>query len=316
MRLETNISKAIDAIADVNARYDSNVKWLLSDKQILARILKYTMQEFANEPIEYIITCISDVEVENIYVEPGLTNVGRVRGEAMEDAIPNEGKIVYDIRFSVIHKRAKIKILINVEAQKSTDPAKLGYHLENRVIYYLARMVSAQKETEFFHSDYDNIKRVRSIWICMDAGRDEEAIEEISLYRKWIDCGDNNFADMDLIKGIIIKLRQREGVKKSKNNLISMLEDLLAQTEAEEKKENLKRYGIIMTEEIERRLCDMCNLSEAIAEEAMEKGIEKGVERECLSSIRKMLKKGYSGDEIKDVLEVSDSQLQAAMKLN
>ncbi len=276
MRLETNISKAIDAIADVNARYDSNVKWLLSDKQILARILKYTMQEFANEPIEYIITCISDVEVENIYVEPGLTNVGRVRGEAMEDAIPNEGKIVYDIRFSVIHKRAKIKILINVEAQKSTDPARLGYHLENRVIYYLARMVSAQKETEFFHSDYDNIKRVRSIWICMDAGRDEEAIEEISLYRKWIDCGDNNFADMDLIKGVIIKLRQREGVKKSKNNLISMLEDLLAQTEAEEKKENLKRYGIIMTEEIERRLCDMCNLSEAIAEEAMEKGIEKG----------------------------------------
>ena len=37
MRLETNIAKAIDAIADVNARYDSNVKWLLSDKQILAQ---------------------------------------------------------------------------------------------------------------------------------------------------------------------------------------------------------------------------------------------------------------------------------------
>lgn len=123
-------------------------------------------------------------------------------------------------------------------------------------------------------------------------------------------------AEVDLIKGIIIKLRQREGVKKSKNTLISMLEDLLAQTEAEEKKENLKRYGIIMTEEIERRLGDMCNLSEAIAEEAMEKGIEKGIEKECLSSIRKMLRKGYSGDEIKDVLEVSDSQLQAAMKLN
>lgn len=271
MRLETNIAKAIDAIADVNARYDSNVKWLLSDKQILARILKYAMQEFMNE-----------------------------------------GKIVYDIRFSVIHKKEKIKILVNVEAQKSTDSAKLGYHLENRVIYYLARMVSTQKETEFFHSDYDNIKRVRSIWICMDAGADEEAIEEISLYRRQLDCKDGILAEVDLIKGIIIKLRQREGVKKSKNTLISMLEDLLAQTEAEEKKENLKRYGIIMTEEIERRLGDMCNLSEAIAEEAMEKGIEK----ECLSSIRKMLKKGYSGDEIKDVLEVSDSQLQAAMKLN
>ena len=31
-------------------------------------------------------------------------------------------------------------------------------------------MISAQKEVEFAKSDYDNLKPVRSIWICMDAG--------------------------------------------------------------------------------------------------------------------------------------------------
>lgn len=36
----------------------------------------------------------------------------------------------------------------------SSDSAKLGYHLENRILFYLARMVSSQKQNEFFHSDY------------------------------------------------------------------------------------------------------------------------------------------------------------------
>ena len=31
-------------------------------------------------------------------------------------------------------------------------------------------MISAQKSVEFDNSDYDNIKPVRSIWICMDEG--------------------------------------------------------------------------------------------------------------------------------------------------
>ena len=58
--------------------------------------------------------------------------------------------------------------IINIEAQKSTRASKLGYELINRMIYYICRMVSSQKGTEFIHSDYDNLKNVYSIWICMD----------------------------------------------------------------------------------------------------------------------------------------------------
>lgn len=66
--------------------------------------------------------------------------------------MPGEGVIFYDIRFTAYVKDSEIKILINIEAQRSTDPGKLKYHLEDRIIFYLARMVSAQKQTEFFHS--------------------------------------------------------------------------------------------------------------------------------------------------------------------
>ena len=41
--METNLSKAIDITNDT-ARYDESVKELLADKQVLARILKYSVR--------------------------------------------------------------------------------------------------------------------------------------------------------------------------------------------------------------------------------------------------------------------------------
>lgn len=147
--LETNLAQAVD-VADIRSSYDANVKFLLADKQVLARILKYAVREFQNIEIEEIITSIgNDIEIGTKPIDPGLTNLGRVKEDITEDNIPGEGKIFFDIRFSAYHKRTEMKFLLNVEAQRSSDPSKLGYHLENRIIFYLARMVSAQKQTEF-----------------------------------------------------------------------------------------------------------------------------------------------------------------------
>ncbi len=71
-----------------------------------------------------------------------------------------------------------MKVLINLGAQRPSDPARLGYHLENRIIFYLVRMISAQKQTEFFHSDYDNLKKVYSIWICLCNREDGDSMLE------------------------------------------------------------------------------------------------------------------------------------------
>ena len=54
---------------------------------------------------------------------------------------------------------------MNVESQKKFNP---GYDIVTRGIFYCTRMVAAQKETEFTGSDYDAIKKVYSIWICME----------------------------------------------------------------------------------------------------------------------------------------------------
>ncbi len=159
----TNLAQAVEVAKDA-ASYDANVKFLLADKQVLARILKYALKDFQDMGLEDIMSSIGEsVEVGTKPIDAGLSNLGRVSESNTEDNIPGEGKIFYDIRFSAYKKQEEIKILINIEAQKSSDPHKLGYHLENRIIFYLARMVSAQKQTEFYHSDYDSLKRVRSI---------------------------------------------------------------------------------------------------------------------------------------------------------
>ncbi len=240
---DTYLSHAITATNDAGAAYDANAKYLLADKQVLAWILKYAVSEFFDMDIPAIISCIEDtIEIGSKSVDPGLSGTGRISGTATEDHIPGEGLIFFDIRFSAYLMNKEIKFLTNVEAQKSSAPAKLGYHLENRILFYLSRMVSAQKQTEFFHSDFDSLKRVLS-----------------------------------------------------------------------------KNYGMTMTAEFERRIRIMCNLSEAIKEDAMksgyekgmEKGMERGIEKERLTAIHRMIRAGASRKQILSYGYTPDEYVQA-----
>jgi len=267
---DTNLAQAVEA-TNASSSYDTNIKFLLADKQILARILKYAVSEFKDMTIEDIIASIGDdIEIETRPLDAGLSNLGRINTTNTEDSIPGEGKIVFDIRFTAYHIETEMKFLINLEAQRSSDSAKLGYHLENRIIFYLARMISAQKQTEFFHSDYDNLKKVRSIWLCLNNSEDGDSIEEISLNRNTVFGNKKNKYDIDLMRGIIINIRNGKNIKDSQNTLISMLEKLLSEISVDEKKRILtEEFGMIMTTELEGRMQTMCNWSEAIWERGM-----------------------------------------------
>ncbi len=82
-----------------------------------------------------------------------------------EDKSIREGTIWYDLRFKVkIPKMNEVvELLLNIEIQLT---AKLNYKIVTRGIYYCSRMISAQKNTEFKGDEYQNIKKVVSIWLC------------------------------------------------------------------------------------------------------------------------------------------------------
>ena len=286
--METYLSETIDIIRN-KEKYDTSVKMVLADKQIIARILKYSLEEFSDYDISDIIKNMDEPVVSSVRVEPGATNTEVIKKSSEEDNIPGEGKIYFDIRFSVYHGAEQIKVLINIEAQKNSDSNKLGYQLDNRIIYYLGRMVSAQKEVEFSKSHYDDLKAVRSIWICMDSADDEDSINRIRFVQDTVYGKDMKLNNIDKVQGIIIRLRKNENVEESKNILIAMLEELLKKENIEIKKKKLENYGLEMSNETERRVNLMCNLSDNVFEEGIEAGRAKGREEERIKLIKNLM---------------------------
>lgn len=213
-------------------------------------------------------------------VEPGLTNMGRVDSVQTEDAVPNEGYVAYDIRFMLIVVELELEIIINVEAQRSMAYSTLGYHLENRMVFYLSRLISSQKGINFVNSDYDKIKKVYSIWICMDADDDGDSISRISLKQDTLFGMPYGFPELDKMCGMVIRIRNSRNVTESRNRLIAMLEDVLSREDSDVKKRKLdEKYAMKMTLELEGRINRMCNLSDVVVERGIELGIQHGMQR-------------------------------------
>jgi len=318
MTSKTYLSNTITAVGDGIPSFNANALKLLADKQVLSRILKYSISEFKDMDYEEIMTCISDVEVQSVQVDPGLTNLGPVKGNETVDIVQNEGTIIYDIRFSARNIGNNIKILINVEAQNIQEMSKLKYHLGNRIVYYLARMISSQKDVEFFHSDYDNIKKVVSIWICL-CDTMIGGIETLSLRPELIYGEMSDILDIDLMKGIVIRVPREKKEQALENDLIDVLSDLFKKESAVDKKYNLiNKHGFIMTTDVEREVHNMCNLAEMYIDMGIEQGIEQGQNnlkkailliRSGVDTEEELVKRGISPEDAKMAIETMFSKV-------
>ena len=223
------------------------------------------------------------------------TQVTKVQCMGNEDISQNEGTVYYDVRFNAIapatEEHGNIRLIINAEAQ---NRFKLKYPLTKRAVYYGSRLISAQHGTVFTKSDYQKLRKVYSIWICVNpAKKFRNTITRYSLKPETI-IGNAVEApeNYDLINIVMVCLGKME--EWNDNNLIKFL-GVLFQNElsAREKKDILERdFNIPMTETFESEVDDMCNLSQGVAEEAMQKGIEKGRQEGIEQGIEQGLERG------------------------
>ena len=172
----------------------------------------------------------------------------------------------YDIRFFAIAPVSGelIRLIINIEAQNDFYP---GYPLIKRGIYYCSRMISAQYGTGFTNSHYENIKKVYSIWICMNPPKSREN----SITRYYI--AEENLAgsvkerkaDYDLMAAVMICLGKEED---SGTDLLKLLNVLLStETGSQDKCQILEEdFHIRMTQTLESEVSLMCNLSKGVEE--------------------------------------------------
>ena len=270
--MDTEIKNAVSA-ADKDAQYDEKAKRLLGNKIILAYILVKTVDEFKGMNPKDVVSYIEgEPFISVVPVEPGLTNVEqekdgqRIVGLNTENAEINEGLIRFDIIFYVRMKDGISQVIVNLEAQKD-EPT--GYHILNRAIFYVSRLVSSQKERDFVGINYNDIRRVFSIWVCM--GMDENSMAYVHLAKDDLLGSYPWKGRLDLLNIVLIGISNELPEHDEKYELHRLLSTLLSMELTVDEKLGIMEteYSIHADEKIREDVSAMCNLSQGIKDNTL-----------------------------------------------
>ena len=318
--MNTEIANAVNAAGD-KAQYDTRVKRLLAQKSILAHILVKTIDEFKGMKPEDVVKYIEgEPSISVVPVEPGLANMEktdatgqRIVGLNTENAEINEGLVRFDIIFYIRMpsvddtKNGLSQIIVNIEAQKD-EPTE--YKILNRAIFYVSRLISSQKERDFVNTNYDDIKQVFSIWICMNM--DDNSLSHIHLTKDELLKPCNWKGNLDLLNIVLIGITNEIPEHDKKYEMHRLIGALLSSELKEQEKLDIieHEYNIPISQEFREDVRIMCNLSTGIEERATERATEKTSEKFILN----MYKKGYTLDQIADVAETDVDEVEAIIK--
>ena len=304
MEIETTMAQGLH-ITDENAGYDAACKRVLSEKAILARIMKACLEEYKN--------CdVNDIAGKYIEGQPQVSEVpvlpdesgSVISGMDTEDKSIREGSVTYDIRFRAVvpGTEEQIGLIINVEAQNDFYP---GYPIITRGVYYCCRIISSQYGREFTGSHYERIKKVYSIWICMNPPKYRK--NSITRYRlveeQLVGEAVEPVENYDLLSIVMLCLGGPGGG--NYEGVLRMLDVLLSNETSEVEKRKILQddYGIQMTQTMEQEVSVMCNLSKGVEAKGMTNGI--------LASIKNLVKNlGMSVEQAMSVLEVPEAERQ------
>ena len=308
MEMETTMAQGLH-ITDENAGYDAACKRVLSEKAILARIMKACLEEYKN--------CdVNDIAGKYIEGQPQVSEVpvlpdesgSVISGMDTEDKSIREGSVTYDIRFRAVvpGTEEQIGLIINVEAQNDFYP---GYPIITRGVYYCCRIISSQYGREFTGSHYERIKKVYSIWICMNPPKYRK--NSITRYRlveeQLVGEAVEPVKNYDLLSIVMLCLGGPGGG--NYEGVLRLLDVLLSNETSEVEKRKILQddYGIQMTQTMEQEVSVMCNLSKGVEEKGMAKGMTNGI----LASIKNLVKNlGMSVEQAMSVLEVPEAERQ------
>ncbi len=307
--MDTEIKNAVSA-TDQDAQYDDKAKRLLGNKIILAHILVKTVDEFKGMNPKDVVSYIEgEPFISVVPVEPGLTNAvkekggQRIAGLNTENAEINEGLIRYDIIFYVRMKDGISQVIVNVEAQKD-EPT--GYHILNRAVFYVSRLVSLQKERDFVKTNYNDIRRVFSIWVCM--GMDENSMDYVHLTDEKLLGSYPWKGRLDLLNIVLIGISNELPKHDEKYELHRLLSTILSMELSVDEKLGIIRteYSIQVDDKLRKDMSAMCNLSQGIRENATDNALA-GV-------IMNMHREGYTLEQIARIVEKTTEEVDAIIK--
>ena len=303
--MNTEIKNAVNAARGM-AQYDENAKRLLGNKSILAHILTSTVEEFRGmNPADVEGYIEGEPCISSVPVEPGLTNIKqggkRLAGLNSESVDVNEGVVRFDIVFYVRLKDGVSQIIINIEAQKD---APSGYSILNRGIFYACRLISSQKERDFVNTNYDDIKCVYTIRICMNMP--ENSLDYYQLANRKVLGSRTWEGKQDMINIVLIGLAKDLPMHDEKYELHRLLVALMSKQLTTSEKLNIieKEYKIQVNDTLRKDVSVMCNLSQGIVDETLEK------------VVLNMNRLGYTSEQIAKAVEMSKEEVEKIIEVN
>lgn len=316
MAMETMTPAAESALLDSGKALDAVCKRVLSQKPILAWIMKACVTEYAGMEAREIEKYIEGApQVGEAAVLPDQTNHPVIQGLRNEDTSLTEGIVTYDIRFraTVPNTAEKIGLIINIEAQSNSHP---GYPLLKRGIYYCSRMISAQHGREFTKSHYGQLKKVYSIWVCTDAPEKEQntITQYVIQERNLIGQVNARKEDYDLLNVTMLCLGDKV---QEEVGALQLLYTLLISRESYRKKLQMmsEDYHIAITEPMEQEVSQMCNISQGIASKNRAEGRAEGRAEERLEMVRNLMQAmAVSAVQAMDLLRIPPEQRPALLE--
>lgn len=164
------------------------------------------------------------------------------------------------------------QVIVNVEAQKD-EPT--SYHILNRAVFYVSRLVSSQKERDFVKTNYNDIKRVFSIWVCMNM--DENSMDYVHLTDDKLLGSYQWKGGLDLLNIVLIGIANEVPEHDDKYELHRLLSTLLSMELSIDEKLGImeNEYSITVDDRIREDVNAMCNLSQGIREKGGDEREEK-----------------------------------------
>ena len=292
-------------ILSQNTTQDNVIKMLFTHKQIVAIMLRECLPEFNGVPLNFITEKCLD----------GLEDADYLIG----DKTHGNAGIDMDI---CIHARlpkdmdSQVGVIINIEVQQNFHP---GYDIIKRGIYYGCSLIAMEKETVFADSDYDNLKKVYSIWICLDVPLDKA--NTIIRYGMAELCptdvthGVHRIgAPYDLLEVMMVCLNDK--YENGGEGVIDMLRTLFSQRLSKEEKQKLlkEKYSITFTQEKQMKFNYYEYVKETNLKIGEEKGFQLGEIQTRKTVVTNMLLQGKSEKDIQATLGLNASQVRELIR--
>lgn len=290
---------------------DAASKRILRHKEILAIIAKDTIEEYQGYNPEEIMEFIEADSISAPEVSRGWTNT-IIHGDSEEFTELNEKTTAFDVFFRARNPelskgRVNVNLHVDLEAQRTYRP---GYPIEKRGIYYLARSLSSQLSLLTERTDYGQLEKCYSIWICRD---DIPEKERFSITHYTIENYDakgrssTKKADYDLMHLVIIRLGSPD-YSGEEDDIFRFLTTLFYPRKPDFR-ETIDRYlDFGQNPELEKEVGGMIGLGQSILEE----GIQKGEDR--VNRLNGILLKEHRYDDLRRSTEDRKFQQELFLK--